>query len=332
VELRWLDPDRPDRRDVDGAVAVLEAARAVDCPHQPVLTASAFAARLRHGWDGDPPLTAVHWDHCGGTVAGVLEVSLPHWDNTHLGQVAVTVDPGARRRGLGTRLFEASVERVRAAGRTLVYADCFDYPGPVAFLKAMGLDRAYEEVQRRQDLDSLDWARLDGAYAEAGRRAAGYQLIRLPGPTPPDLMPDVVRMTGAINDAPVDDLNIEDEVFSPERIRAFEAAQQAQGWRLRRLVARERGTGLLAGHTITAVQGEQPWHGCQHDTSVLREHRGHRLGLLLKIGMLRWLAEQEPQLRDLDTWNAAANTHMIEVNEALGYRVLACGIGWQRHL
>jgi RimJ/RimL family protein N-acetyltransferase len=214
----------------------------------------------------------------------------------------------------------------------LVYADCFDNPGPVAFLKAMGLDRAYEEVQRRQDLRTLDRGRLDGAYAAAERRAAGYQLIRLPGPTPQDMLPDVVRMAEAINDAPTDALDIEDEVFSPERIRAFEAAQQAQGWRLYRLVARHRGTGVLAGHTMTGVQGEQPWFGCQYDTSVLRAHRGHRLGRLLKIGMLRWLAEAEPQVRVLDTWNAASNEHMIAVNEALGYRPVASAIGWQRHL
>ncbi len=331
MELRWLDPHCPDRRDVAGAVALLEAARVVDCPQQPPLTVSGYAATLRHGWDGDPPIAAVHRDR-RERVTGVLEVSLPHWDNTHLGEVAVTVDPLARRQGLGRGLFEAGVDRVRAAGRNLVYADCFDRPGPVAFLKAMGLDRAYEEAQRRLDLTTLDWDRLDREHAEAASRAAGYQLIQLPGPTPEDMMPDVVRMTEAINDAPTDDLDIEDEVFSPERIRAFEAAQQAQGWRLYRLVARDRSTGLLGGHTMVGVSGEQPGYGSQFDTSVLRAHRGHRLGLLLKIGMLRWLSEVQPQLRTLHTWNAVANTQMIGVNEALGYRVLATGIGWQRHL
>ena len=52
------------------------------------------------------------------------------------------------------------------------------------------------------------------------------------------------------------------------------------------------------------------------------EHRGHRLGLLLKLEMLRWLAETEPALETLDTWNAESNRHMVAVNEALGYRVL----------
>jgi hypothetical protein len=48
--------------------------------------------------------------------------------------------------------------------------------------------------------------------------------------------------------------------------------------------------------------------------------------------MLRWLGEEEPQLRTLDTWNAASNAHMIKVNEVLGYHVVARGMTWQRHL
>jgi hypothetical protein len=99
-----------------------------------------------------------------------------------------------------------------------------------------------------------------------------------------------------------------------------------------RLVARDRRSGALAGHTVVAVDSERPWFAEQYDTSVLRAHRGHRLGLLLKISMLLHLREIEPQLTMLDTWNAASNEHMVAVNEALGYRVLARGSEWQRQL
>ena len=77
---------------------------------------------------------------------------------------------------------------------------------------------------------------------------------------------------------------------------------------------------------------DHPGFGGQYDTSVVRAHRGHRLGLLLKIEMLRWLGDAEPQLRVLDTWNAATNSHMIAVNERLGYSVIGEGLEWQKHL
>ena len=41
-------------------------------------------------------------------------------------------------------------------------------------------------------------------------------------------------MSAAINDAPTDDLDIEDEVFTPQRIRDYEHAQAARGYRLYR--------------------------------------------------------------------------------------------------
>jgi GNAT superfamily N-acetyltransferase len=53
----------------------------------------------------------------------VLNVGLPHWDNTYVGFVHVTVDPLVRRQGIRRRLFEAGVERARAEGRTLVLSD-----------------------------------------------------------------------------------------------------------------------------------------------------------------------------------------------------------------
>jgi RimJ/RimL family protein N-acetyltransferase len=142
----------------------------------------------------------------------------------------------------------------------------------------------------------------------------------------------VAEMTAAINDAPLDDLEIEDEVFTSDRVAAYEKAQLASGKRLYRLIARHRRTGALAGHTVVVVEEERPQIGHQHDTSVVREHRGHRIGLLLKSAMLLWLAEDEPPLATVDTWNAQSNDYMIAVNDRLGYRVLGRGVQYQRRL
>jgi GNAT superfamily N-acetyltransferase len=331
LNLTWFDPEHPDPREVAGAVAVLEAARPVDTRHRlHTTTTSSFTARLRHGFDGEPPSVAVAYR--AARVVGVLMLYLPGWDNTHLAIVHVVVDPRDRRRGLGSRLFEAGVARARAAGRRLVCAAGFEQTAGVPFLKAMGLDPVLEEVYRRQDLLAVDWPRLDREEAEAEPRSSGYQLIRLPGAVPDGLLPAVASMTEAINDAPTDDLDFHDEVFSPERIRGYEAAQAAHGRRIYRLVAQHQETGALAGHTLAAVEAEQPWLASQHDTSVVRAHRGHRLGLRLKIGMLRWLRDAEPQLRAFDTDNAASNAHMIRVNEILGYQVVARSVECQRHL
>jgi ribosomal protein S18 acetylase RimI-like enzyme len=331
VNLTWLDLDNLDERDIAGATAMLEAARVVDFPHRGAQTTSAYRAWLRHGWDANRPLTALARDD-RGRVVGVLEVELPHWDNTHIGVVSVTVDPTARRRGLGRQLLQTGIERIRADGRTIVIVTCAEnYPG-TDLLKSVGFEPAIEEVVRRQDLLSIDWSRLDREYAAAESHATGYELVRMPGEVPADMVDAVLRMTAAINDAPIGALEIEDEVFTVERLRAFEAAERARNRRAYRLAARHRETGELAGHTMVGVDADQPGYGFQYDTSVLRAHRGHRLGLLLKIAMMRWLGEEEPQLRSVFTGNAASNSYMIRVNELIGYQVVIKYVEWQLRL
>ena len=346
MHLRWLDPEQLSDRDVAGAVAVLESSRQVDSPHQLSLTTTDFVTDVRHGFDGDPAAVAVvrglpdgrddeladHETDRTGPVTAVLEVELPHRDNTHLALVRVTVHPAARRRGLGARLFDTAIELARAQGRTLVVVNCWDGTAGVEFAKSMGMDRAGQDVKRTQNLLSVDETGLASLASAARRHAGGYDIVRFAGRTPAELLTDIAAMTGAINDAPTDDLDIEDMIFTPDRVEAFESAQLAHHRRLYRVVARERSTGELAGHTYVGVDGQRPWHATQFDTSVVRGHRGHRLGLLLKAEMLRWLRDAEPNLERLETWNAASNAYMIGVNQTLGYEVVAEVVGWQRHL
>jgi GNAT superfamily N-acetyltransferase len=328
MQLVWLDPANPDRRDVDGAVALLEAARRADTPDHIPPTVSEFRANLRYGWEDNAPETAVlRGEH--RRVVGLLEVWLPKWDNRHLGGIQVTVDPAYRRRGLGRRLAEEGLEHVRKTGRRVLTAFTRDDEPAAALCRAIGLKQASHEITRRQDLFATDWEQIDREHASAAAHAQDYELLRVDR-VPDDLMPQVVEMVAAINDAPTDDLDVEDEVFSAERVRAFEDAMTARGQRWRRVIARHKATGALAGHTTVGVVSEMPAYAWNGDTSVVRAHRGHRLGLLLKADMMHWLREEEPQLHWIVTGNAAANQHMIQINERLGYRVMHHEVGWQR--
>jgi RimJ/RimL family protein N-acetyltransferase len=51
-------------------------------------------------------------------------------------------------------------------------------------------------------------------------------------------------------------------------------------------------------------------------------HRGHGLGVAMKAAMMRWLLADCPELERVITTTAAANTYMINVNLALGYRTV----------
>jgi hypothetical protein len=70
----------------------------------------------------------------------------------------------------------------------------------------------------------------------------------------------------------------------------------------------------------------------QGDTIVLREHRGHRLGMLLKLANLDHLQRLAPGHPSVTTYNAEENRHMLSVNEDVGFVAWGYEGAWQKEL
>ena len=123
-------------------------------------------------------------------------------------------------------MLEALVDRARGRGRTSFGVDAWDVEAPPAFAARHGFEPKSAAVNRRQVLAEVDLAELASAATTRRWRAprtTSWSAGR--GPRPTTELDAVAEMTAAINDAPTDDLDIEDEVFPPERIRAYEQAQ-----------------------------------------------------------------------------------------------------------
>ncbi|MDO9456274.1 GNAT family N-acetyltransferase [Nocardioides sp.] len=328
MDIRRFDPDDGDA--VRGWAAVRTASSAHDAPWEHEPTEHFTLGQLRHGWDGEPQVPFL------GTVGGVPvaagAISTSERDNLHVAWVSVDVLPDRRRQGLGTTMLRHLEAEAARMGRTSVGISCWDVDGLEAFGLAHGYERRAVGVNRRQYIAEIDARALDVLHDEAAAAAADYELVRRRDRTPDDELEALAVMASAINDAPKEGLDIEDEVFDAARIRAYDDAQVSRGFALHRLVARHRRTGELAGQTVVVVDLERPHLADQHDTSVVAAHRGHRLGALLKTGMLQWLREDQPQVAEIDTWNAESNGFMIGVNEALGYRVMGREFDLQRSL
>jgi len=326
-----MDITRIDPQDVEAVAAAVDVRNAVnahDAPWLPINTVRSTTADLTVGWDGEPSFGWLGTEDGVPVAFGTVNIS--DYDNHHLAWLGVRIHPDHRRRGLGTQLLEALVTESRALGRTTFGSDGWDGERAAGFAARHGFEPASRAVNRRQELADVDWDALVRQYDDALCRATSYELVRRAGRTPDEELEALAVMAAAINDAPTDDLDIEDEVFSAERMRGYENAQEVRGGRLYRVYARHRESGELAGQTVVVVEEDEPTQAHQHDTSVVSGHRGHRLGLLLKAEMNLWLREAEPQLERVDTWNAESNDHMIGVNELLGYRILGREIEYQR--
>ncbi len=197
----------------------------------------------------------------------------------------------------------------------------------------MGAKASLEEVRRRLDLTTADGAALAGMLADAQARAGGYDLVTWRGRTPDEYAADVAYLEGRLlTDAPVGDLTLEAEQVDVARLREGEQVVDAAGISVYSAGAVHAGSGRLVALTALARTVTVPWHAWQWITLVDPDHRGHRLGGLVKVANLQLAREHEPELRVIDTWNAAVNSHMIAINEAMGFRPVDSWINWQQEV
>lgn len=331
MELEEFGPD--DRAAVDEYVALSRDCVALDCPWEVPPTVWRLQLEMRFGWDGERARYFLLRD--AGRAVGTLCFFGPERDNLELAWIELRIAPAFRRRGFGRAALGEASQLALSVGRpSMIFDQGWDSPAVQGFAAALELGLGQVLVRRAQDLDGSaeERERFIAQRAEAEAHSTGYDLVRVLGCTPPELLDGLVEATRAINDAPIDDLDYEDEIYDADRIRAFEQAQSDAGFRLRRVIAVERSTGAVAGHTLLSVYSEQPEYAEQDDTTVLAGHRGNRLGLRLKADMLCWLAADEPQLRRILTQNAESNEPMIAVNERLGYRIVGREMLHQRRL
>lgn len=285
-----------------------------------------------------------------GTVVGAARYETQAEDDADTAWIGVNVHPDHQGRGIGRALADAVEELSRVEGRTkfVVYHGVQDSTGPqlhpptgfgsvpaddrsVRFLLAR--DYRLEQVERvsRLPLPVPDLAdRLLAAQAASG---ADYALHYWYGATPERWRADVAVLGNRMStDAPSAGLEEPEETWTVERVIAADERDAASP-RTRTVAAVEHlPSGRLVGFTVLSVPRQPHRSAAQYATLVLREHRGHRLGMLLKVANLAHLERVAPGHPSVTTFNAEENRHMLSVNETLGFVPIASEGAWRRDL
>jgi GNAT superfamily N-acetyltransferase len=261
----------------------------------------------------------------GGRPVGNALLVLPDLDNTDAAYLNVEVHPESRRRGIGRALLAVACARLRAEHRTHVIGhgpEPLDGSGSpcVAWATAVGASRALDEICRSLELDDVGDDQVSALEAEATAYAAGYELVQWVGPCSDDIIDDIAVLTGRMStDAPLGDLDWEPEVWDRERVREAEARTSRLGRQWVTTAARHVESGHVVAYTDIGWSPLEESAAFQWMTIVAPEHRGRRLGLLVKAANLRALRHELPGVERVITWNADSNAHMIAINEALGF-------------
>lgn len=285
----------------------------------------------------------------GEVVGRALITTRPHVVGA-AAHVIVDVLPSHRRRGIGGALLERAEAIGRASGSPTLQCTTIhealpggervasptgfgdlsvEDPG-ARFLLSHGY--ALEQVARVSDLALAAAQSRLAELREVAQRAAGvdYQLREWQGPTPRAWLDELANLRTRMSvDAPTAGLRVVTDPWDAARIVENDERQVAAGRAFFTAAIEHVPTSRLVGFTELCVT-PQGGAGMQGATLVLREHRGHRLGLLLKCAITQRLNSSLPAVEQIVTFNAEENRPMLEVNEALGFRPIGLEGAWQK--
>lgn len=264
--------------------------------------------------------------------------------------LSIAVLPGERGRGVGTALLERMSADASALARRVLQtwtAHRADASGdrlepvsgagsiPSADPGAVWLATrgwSLEQVERV----SVVRLPLEATAAAERRRAAlvhadGYEVLHWRGAAPEAWIDDLLHLRSSMSvEAPSAGLSVPEETWTRERLSAHERGAAAGGRIELTSAVLHRASGRLVAYcTVDVIPGRAALWG---DTLVLPEHRGHRLGMLLKLDALEHLAAAAPDCAAVYTWNAEENRPMLAVNEAVGFTPVALEGQWKKEL
>lgn len=289
----------------------------------------------------------------GDRLIGFANVYVNDRDSPDMGNYLVYVDADHRRQGVGTALIERLDAHAAERGLTRLTAWVLS---PMAgdepvVVPETGVGRApanysgmrfalrngfvLEQVERVSRYDFAAPAVAPGDALAEATAAAGddYELIAWEGPAPDDIVGGLVTLKERMaTDPPSGGMDVVVATWDVARLRELED-RFLPGHRMWRTVVRHRPSGeIVALNELLRSTTNPEALVDQWDTIVLPEHRGHRLGMLVKAANLIQVRDGDPAARSIVTWNAEENRYMLAVNEALGFRPILIEGAMQKRL
>jgi len=291
-----------------------------------------------------------------GVIVGTADIALPLVDNLDLAEFTLDILPEYRRQGVGRQLLEAAEHLARDEGRHTILIDT-NHPGStlrdpeaeqlvpgsgVGFVPLGSRDVEFARhtgytLQHIEQFSScalpLDSKLVAELEAEAEEANAGrYRLHHWTDRCPDQWLEAVAALENRAGEDDVPGAEAEDMVFDGRILREAEDVTIAQGRRTVVTAVEHIASGTLVGLTTISVLALRPDVVFQDDTVVLQEHRGNKLGLLIKVANMERLSEQFPDARVLYTWNAPENRYLLKVNQQLGFTTAGVTGLWQKEL
>ena len=311
------------------------------------------AARLEGARPNDYEQSLLWAAKDGDRHVGRAVLEMTKQDNLHNAFVHVMVHPGFRGQGIARELLRTAEASAQDCGRRVLqsYSEHpagFDpeaadvlrpktgagsLPGSSAAVRfARNHGYELEQVERFSVLAlPVEAARVESLESLAAAKAIGYRLVVWEDACPEEFVDQYALLRQRMStDVPLGEIDYQEEAWDRARVRQGEEELRRKGGHSLVVAALHVPSRELAGHTFLDYYPEKPDVVYQEDTLVLRAHRGHSLGMLMKAHNLLRIGRLWPEGERLLTWNAAENQHMLTINDALGFVPAGYEAAWQK--
>ncbi|RKQ36958.1 GNAT family N-acetyltransferase [Kocuria tytonis] len=161
--------------------------------------------------------------------------------------------------------------------------------------------------------------------------AEHYRMHTWVGEAPEELLSPLAQLHSKIpTDSFVRPVVADPDPWDAARVRRTEQLRQEDGDRSLMAVVQDLRSGELVGMTELILAQHRPTLALQDETLVVRAHRGHRLGMRLKLANLEQLAAVAPEVDTVYSWTHSGNDRMNWVNARLGFRDAGQSAIWEQ--
>ena len=287
-----------------------------------------------------------------GRILGAVKLMIANEDDVSAVEFDLMIDPEHWGEGAEETLLAAVEEEARNRGLQTIQSWTLHRPDtggprltpPTGYGSIPADDRqtvfmrenafTLEQVERNSVFDLRgSFEIVEKKLADAVRTAGEhYRLLMWTAPTPPEHLDGFAEVLARMStDAPAAGLVIDEQHWDAARVERRDARQKAQGLTVSVACVQHVPTGTIAAYNELVI-AEPDGATQQYGTLVLKDHRGHRLGTIVKCAnLLRW-RELMPASARVSTFNAEENRHMLDINEAIGFVPASYAGAWKKVL